>query len=65
MEPLEPSSPEDLDKIAAQFAKRVPGNTFTPAEIQGFLLTRKKEPTRALEEVEKWVETEKAAKETK
>lgn len=43
-----------LEEIASQFAARLPENTFTPAEIQGFLLTRKKEPERALEEVDAW-----------
>ena len=52
----DPSSPEptELHEIAAAFAKRLPEDTFTPAEIQGFLLTRKKEPMRALHEVEAW-----------
>jgi hypothetical protein len=31
---------------------------FSPAEIQGFLLKRKKEPRKALDEVEGWVEGE-------
>ena len=32
----------------------LPDDKFTPAEIQGFLLTRKKEPNKALEEVVGW-----------
>lgn len=28
---------------------------FSPPEIQGFLLKRKKDPRRAVEEVEQWV----------
>ena len=44
----------DLQDIAAEFAACLPESTFTPAEIQGYLLTRKKEPMRALEEVEAW-----------
>lgn len=43
-----------LEEIASQFAAKLPENTFTPAEIQGFLLTRKKEPERALKEVDAW-----------
>lgn len=51
----EPSPPSDtIEAIAIQFADRLPEDTFTPAEIQGFLLTRKKEPKRAVEEVEAW-----------
>ena len=47
-------SPDSIEAIAAQFADRLPENVFTPAEIQGFLLTRKKEPRQALEEVDVW-----------
>ncbi|KAL8939819.1 MAG: hypothetical protein Q9216_003141 [Gyalolechia sp. 2 TL-2023] len=52
----EPSShePTEIGDIAAEFAKLLPEETFTPAEIQGFLLTRKNEPKRALREVEVW-----------
>lgn len=46
--------PDTIEAIAIQFADRLPEKEFTPAEIQGFLLTRKKEPMRALEEVEAW-----------
>jgi len=46
--------PDSIEAIAIDFADRLPENVFTPAEIQGFLLTRKKEPRRALEEVEVW-----------
>ena len=46
--------PNSIEAIAIQFADRLPDDVFTPAEIQGFLLTRKKEPMRALEEVEVW-----------
>ncbi|KAI4284940.1 MAG: hypothetical protein L6R35_004767 [Caloplaca aegaea] len=50
------SPPRGLQDIAAAFAKMLPEETFTPAEIQGFLLTRKNEPTRALHEVDAWKE---------
>jgi chaperone BCS1 len=43
-----------LHDIATAFAVKLEENTFTPAEIQGFLLTRKKEPVRALSEVDAW-----------
>ena len=43
-----------IEEIAVQFADRLPEDKFTPAEVQGFLLTRKKEPIKALEEVEAW-----------
>ncbi|MCJ1407489.1 hypothetical protein MMC19_001560 [Ptychographa xylographoides] len=48
------TSEPSLEDIAAQFAASIPEGTFTPAEIQGFLLTRKKEPERALVEVMEW-----------
>jgi len=43
-----------LHDIAAAFASRLEEDTFTPAEIQGFLLMHKKEPLRALNEVDAW-----------
>ncbi|KAL6722109.1 hypothetical protein ACLMJK_001215 [Lecanora helva] len=50
-------SPDSVESIAIRFADRVPEHSFTPAEIQGFLLTRKKEPKRALDEVDAWKES--------
>lgn len=47
---------DDLSRIAGEFALKIPGGRFSPAEIQGFLLKRKKNPRRALEEVDAWVE---------
>ncbi|KAI4141015.1 MAG: hypothetical protein L6R39_005545 [Caloplaca ligustica] len=63
----EPSSPASmgLQDIAASFAKGLPEETFTPAEIQGFLLTRKNEPMRALHEVARWKDQTLEAKEKK
>ncbi|EHL01437.1 putative mitochondrial chaperone BCS1-A [Glarea lozoyensis 74030] len=45
----------ELEDIARRFSKKVPENMFSPAEIQGFLLKRKTEPRKALEEVGEWV----------
>jgi chaperone BCS1 len=47
-------SPEKLRAMADEFAGLLPDGKLSPAEIQGFLLTRKKEPRRALLEVERW-----------
>ncbi|KAK4159010.1 BCS1 N terminal-domain-containing protein [Cladorrhinum sp. PSN259] len=47
---------KEISEIAAQFAARIPAGLFSPAEIQGFLLKRKKTPRKALEEVGTWVE---------
>jgi mitochondrial chaperone BCS1 len=43
-----------LADIASDFASKIPDGEFSPAEVQGFLLKRKKSPQRALAEVEKW-----------
>lgn len=51
---LDNTKTENIASIAARFAEKVPENAFSPAEIQGFLLKRKKEPLRALNEVESW-----------
>ncbi|KAL9038642.1 MAG: hypothetical protein Q9180_003012 [Flavoplaca navasiana] len=61
----ETGSPEatELHDIAIAFGKKLPEETFTPAEIQGYLLTRKNEPERALKEVEVWKDQLTAAKE--
>ena len=69
--PLTPRQPTpthkelDLDEIAAEFADIIPADTFTPAEIQGFLLTRKKEPQKALAEAAEWRDQTLAAKKAK
>ncbi|KAI3396361.1 hypothetical protein diail_12251 [Diaporthe ilicicola] len=46
---------DELKVVAADFAARIPDG-FSPAELQGFLLKRKKDPRRALAEVENWVD---------
>ena len=48
------TDPEKLKEMAKEFAERLPEDTFSPAEIQGFLLKRKKDAQRALNDVEKW-----------
>jgi mitochondrial chaperone BCS1 len=46
-----------LEEIAEDFASRIPDDKFSPAEIQGFLLKRKKNPQKACAEIERWVES--------
>lgn len=46
--------PEKLERMADEFAELLPCEEFSPAEVQGFLLMRKKEPQRALAELEAW-----------
>ena len=61
-----PLTRSELQKIAKQFSLRIPPTQIlSPAEIQGFLLRRKKDPRRALAEVDKWVEELVKAKESK
>ncbi|KAL3422942.1 mitochondrial chaperone BCS1 [Phlyctema vagabunda] len=47
---------DELAEIAQKFASCIPDGMCSPAEIQGFLLKRKKDPRKALREVEGWVE---------
>ena len=44
----------DLDQLADTFAEKVPDHTFSPAEVQNFLISRKKNPRKAVEDVELW-----------
>lgn len=53
--PEEPLSETELTEIASKFAAKIPDGVFSPAEIQGFLLKRKKEPRKAADEVGNWV----------
>ncbi|KAL2162726.1 hypothetical protein VTH06DRAFT_6562 [Thermothelomyces fergusii] len=53
--PPPPLRADELARLAAQFAARIPPGQFSPAELQGFLLKRKKAPRRALAEVDAWV----------
>ncbi|KAM0283400.1 hypothetical protein ACHAQH_002523 [Verticillium albo-atrum] len=56
---------EDLEHIAAEFGAKIDNGLLSPAEIQGFLLKRKKHPKKALRETDRWVEAMKAQKESK
>ena len=56
---------DEMDSIASKFASRIPELSFSPAEIQGFLLKRKKSPRKALDDVDAWVEASLKQKETK
>ncbi|KAL2268607.1 hypothetical protein VTJ83DRAFT_3453 [Remersonia thermophila] len=48
--------PAELSQIASSFAALIPTGVFSPAELQGFLLKRKKTPRRAAREAKAWVE---------
>ncbi|KAI6784921.1 putative mitochondrial chaperone [Emericellopsis cladophorae] len=60
-----PLTPEELKRIASEFGQLVPEQVFSPAEIQGFLLKRKKDPRKALEEAVSWIEVTLKQKEAK
>ena len=44
----------EIEEAASEFAQHIPEKKFSPAEIQGFLLKRKKDPQQALQDVETW-----------
>ena len=51
--------PEDfnnLEKLSQEFAALVPEHTFTPAEIQGYLLEKRSSPADAIQHITEWVE---------
>lgn len=48
-------SKDEIHDMAEEFANRLPGGEFTPAEIQGYLLLHKKSPQDAIDEAEMWV----------
>lgn len=54
---------EELEAMAAEFASQIPEEQLSPADVQGFLLTRKKEPRRAVAEVTAWRDAKLEAKE--
>jgi hypothetical protein len=43
-----------LEALAQQFGQLIPDNTFSPADLQDFLLIRRKDPQRPIDEVEEW-----------
>ncbi|KAI1800553.1 BCS1 N terminal-domain-containing protein [Daldinia bambusicola] len=46
----------ELPAVAAAFGEKIPDGEFSPATIQGYLLKRKKQPRKALEEADMWVD---------
>lgn len=53
---LDPSSEDGLDSLARQFARLIPDDTFTPAEIQNHLMRFKNEPKEAVARAAEWME---------
>ncbi|KAJ7610657.1 P-loop containing nucleoside triphosphate hydrolase protein [Mycena polygramma] len=62
-------SATEVDNYAAQFARAIPSGAYSIAQIQGYLLTRKRDPAAAIEGVHQWLvsqqEEKKAMKELK
>ncbi|RSL81089.1 hypothetical protein CEP52_017269 [Fusarium oligoseptatum] len=46
---------EELGSLSEEFGKLIPEEVFSPAEIQGILLKRKDDPSKALAEVADWI----------
>jgi chaperone BCS1 len=53
----------DLEQLADEFTLQVPADTFSPAEVQNFLILRKKDPWQAVRDVEAWRDQLVSAKE--
>jgi len=58
-------SPEELDVLVGRFRELVPEREFSMAALQGYLLTHKNQPHRAVECAGKWVEEEMAKRESR
>ena len=48
-------TPQELDALAVEFAKLIPGEAFSVAELQGYLLNRKLDPKGAVDNISAWV----------
>ncbi|KAK6537485.1 hypothetical protein TWF694_011670 [Orbilia ellipsospora] len=48
---------EKLEKLAQEFSSRVPSDKFTPAEVQGYLLSHKSDPEDALDCLDEWLQS--------
>ncbi|KFG79900.1 mitochondrial chaperone BCS1 [Metarhizium anisopliae] len=55
-------SPEEITELSEAFSKKIPDRLCSPAEIQEFLLSRKLDSQKAVDEVESWVEKMKEQK---
>ncbi|KAK9435543.1 mitochondrial chaperone BCS1 [Metarhizium brunneum] len=55
-------SQKEITELSEAFSKKIPDRLCSPAEIQEFLLSRKRDPQKAVNEVESWVEKMKEQK---
>ena len=49
-------SREKLEELAAQYSKQIPEQTFSPAQLQGYLLSKKESPFIAVTDIAGWVQ---------
>ncbi|EYB32936.1 hypothetical protein FG05_05889 [Fusarium graminearum] len=56
---------DELEETSKDFGNLIPEDLLSPAEIQGFLLKRKKSPKKALEDAKGWIEATVKQKELK
>lgn len=49
---------ETIDRLASEFAGKLPDNEFSPADLQDYMLMRKSQPQRAVDELPEFVEKE-------
>lgn len=59
---LKKKEEEKVARLGEEFAALIPTMTFSPAEIQGFLLKWKRQPEMAVKEATAWVEKTKSEK---
>jgi chaperone BCS1 len=50
--------PTDFPTLSSSFAANIPQHTFSTAELQGYLLSYKKDPVGAVDNIQAWVEHE-------
>jgi hypothetical protein len=55
-------STAEVNTYAAEFARAIPSGAFSIAQIQGYLLTKKRNPAGAMEGVEQWLKSQKEEK---
>jgi chaperone BCS1 len=58
-------SAHDLQELANEFAEKIPPRTFSPAEVQGYLLRYRESPQDAVAGIESWIESSLAEKASK
>jgi chaperone BCS1 len=55
-------SEAEIEALSREFADKMPADTFSPAEIQGYLLGHKLTPVKAVEGLDRWIAEKKEAK---